>query len=534
MNSETVNLIERPYQEVVDDILTAMVGGVVNEPIPFDLKVDLYRLAEPAQDIRAITGTVTNPDTGKKERQTFRKGIDYIFSSRDNAVIWQADKTLPDDETVFHVDYFRINSRSPITDINIGSVTRTISEAIGREIATVYQQINQAYLAGFIDTAQGKSLDLVVSILDITRKTKDFAQGLVTFLRDQAAGEGNITVPEATLLRTAKGITFATTQAGTLQRGQVRIDIPVLASEASKGKDGLVKAGEINTLAQPIAGIASVTNFEPTVLGGEDESDQSLRLRAKAVLRGLGKGTLAALAKVILEGRGTLAEVADPNSVLDKRSDPGKVVLLVESEPERFESLRAGIEQTRAAGVQAVVVARYVFFKPRIVTKLKSEITAAGKVKVMDEMIAALQAYVDSLASGEPAVGKELLKALKQVKDLASTRIVDVIAWQTEVGQNSTETLVDAILAAIQQTPPQDDQATRVAIAKVVQSAPSLVVPTGKRTPNRNLVVGSSGQRATDAEIEAGEFSVIPPNIANQKWWVVLDIERADIVLQEG
>jgi hypothetical protein len=45
VNADTVNLIERPYQEIVDDLLTAIVGGVVNEPIIFDVKFDLYPLA---------------------------------------------------------------------------------------------------------------------------------------------------------------------------------------------------------------------------------------------------------------------------------------------------------------------------------------------------------------------------------------------------------------------------------------------------------------------------------------------------------
>lgn len=56
MNQSTVTLITRPYQEIVDDVLTAIVGGVVNEPILYDLKRDLYPLSEPADDIRGITG----------------------------------------------------------------------------------------------------------------------------------------------------------------------------------------------------------------------------------------------------------------------------------------------------------------------------------------------------------------------------------------------------------------------------------------------------------------------------------------------
>ena len=62
MNADTVTLIERPYQEVVDDILTAMVGGVVNEPIVFDVKEDHFPLSRVASDVRGITGTVSVQD----------------------------------------------------------------------------------------------------------------------------------------------------------------------------------------------------------------------------------------------------------------------------------------------------------------------------------------------------------------------------------------------------------------------------------------------------------------------------------------
>ena len=543
MNPDTVTLIDRPYQEIVDDILTAIVGGVVNEPILFDIKTDLYPLAEEARDIRTITGTIKNQDTGDLETHTFQKEIDFVFSDRDNAVIWQDGGTLPLDNTKFYVDYFRKNSTSPLSDINVGSVTRTLGEAISREIATVYQQINLAYLAGFIDTATGKSLDLVVAILGITRKTKDFAIGLVTFLRDTTI-EGNITIPEGTQLSTSKGeATFVTTQLRTLQRGQVRIDIPVQASDASKGQAGIVAAGAITTLSQAIAGIDKVTNFEGTILGAEDETDPALRSRAKAVLRGLGKATLAALAQVIFEGRASLAEVYDPNSPIDKRSEPGKVVLLVESEPERFPSLRAAVEGTRAAGVEATLIARYVFFKPRIVAEVSSEVTPAGKVKVINEIIAALQTYVDTLSSNDPALalGKDsdpkkpdLIKAIKQVKDVGKFKIVDAIAWRTELGGNGTDTLVDAITKAIQTSPTPGEEGTRTAIKGVLDSASSLVVPNVKRIADRDLVKKLDGSgRATDADIEAGEFQVVTPP-GSDKWWVVLDIELADIILKGG
>ncbi|HXF40068.1 MAG TPA: baseplate J/gp47 family protein [Blastocatellia bacterium] len=552
MIPEIENLIERPYQEIVDDILTAIVGGVVNEPIFFDVKEDRYSLAQPASDVRGITGQIVLSEPGgepKLVHHTFQKSVDFIFSLDDKAVIWQQGATHPEDETIFYVDYFRPigESRSPLSDINVGSVTRTLGEAIGREIATVYQQINQAYLSGFVDSAHGKALDLVVSILGINRQPKDFAIGLVTFFRDPQAGDGNITIPETIAVATEDGKTFSTTQLRTLQRGQVRIDLPVRATAASKGEAGIVDSGKITTLAQPIAGIAKITNFEPTFLGAEGETDEQLRARAKAALRGLGKATIAALANAIFEGRAKLNEIFDPNSAPGKTSPPGTVTMLVEAKPERFNSLRAAVEQTRAAGVQATLVAKFVFFKPRLVVQPKRQLTGPGKVKLTAEVIEALQKYVNSLNAGEAALGGEskdsegkppqasLLKALKDVKDLTQDgaqkpRIVDVTAWTSDIGQPGAASLVDALFNTVTTTG-TDEASLRAAFTRVINDAPPLA-PTSRRIPDRSLVQSSepdrAGQPATDTEIEAGKFKVVTPG---SDWTVVLDIEPADVVL---
>lgn len=546
MNADTVNLIERPYLEIVDDILTAIVGGVVNEPIFFDVKDDLYPLAEPARDVRGVTGTLTvNGSNGAPQpiHQSFQKTVDFVFSESDNAVIWQPGGKRPDDETLFYVDYFRRESRSPLSDINVGSVTRTLSEATGREIATVYQQINQAYLSGFVDTATGKSLDLVVSILGVRRITKDFATGLVTFFRDPAAGDGNITIAQDTVLSTEKEeASFVTIEPRTLQRGQARIDAPVRAGDKSKGEAGLVKAGAITRLAQPITGIARVTNFEDMVLAAEDETDEQLRARAKLVLRGIGKATLAALIKAITEGRGKLVEAFDPNSEPNKRTPLGMVTLLIEAEPERFPSLQAAVEETRAAGVLATLVARYVFFKPRIKAKLtNTSIPPAGRDKVKSQIIEAMQKYVDGLGQGDPAKGEELLKAIRSVKEISAkpeeTKIVDVIVTQSDIVKPGPERLTEALLNAVNTvlsdpaTTPDNRQTGLRTTLETVLTETGSSTPTDRRKPNRGLLQGASGQPATDAEIEAGTFQIIAI-VEGDEWWVVLDIEPDDISLE--
>jgi len=529
MDEKTVTLIERPFLEIVDDILTAIVGGVVNEEIIFDLKIEKYPLSQPAADIRGITGKIKQ--NGDVVHHVFRKEVDYFFSPDDNAVIWEGGEK-PADETIFYVDYFRPEgqSQSPLSDINVGSVTRTLSEAIGREIAVVYQQINQAYLAGFIDTATGKSLDLVVSILGVQRQRGDSAVGFATFFRDPAVS-GTISVIEGTrLIAPETGATFQTTQPRTLQQGQVRIDVPIRATEEFTGDAGQVAAGAISATAQPIAGINRVTNFDPTILGTEDESDEDLRLRAKARLRALGKATLAALELAIRQAGAELIETWDPNTpVLSKRSDPGKVLMQVATEPERFASLRSVVEQTRAAGVQTTLVALYIFFTPRMVVTVKPGIAPAGKDKLKQQIIDALQAYVDGLGSGDPATGEALLDAITGADEvnISEARIVDVITSRLDVSKPAEESLVDAILEAL-----ADAEDQRQAIASVVAEEQPALLPTGRRTPDRTLVEGLSGDPVTDEELEKGEFQVVA-QVDGDNWWLVLDVAPADIALVE-
>ena len=375
----------------------------------------------------------------------------------------------------------------------------------------------------------------MVSILNVVRKTKDYASGLVTFFRDPAASDGNITIPENTELLTAKGdARFITAERRTLQRGQSRIDAPVRAADASKGPKGIVAAGAITALAQPIAGIAKITNFDATVLGASDETDDELRARARATLQGLDKATLAALARVVFEERAKLNEIWDPNGAPAKRSAPGTAVLLVQTQPERFLSLQSAINETRAAGVQTTLVAKYVFFKPRMVLTIASGLTAAGKVKVIGQAIDALQAYVDGLSAGQPASGAELIKAVAKVKEIGDAkgvRTADVMAWRADIGTPGAETLVDVLMDAIQSAPADNAEALRAALTSVVtDSAPR--PPSERRIPDRSLVQGAGGQRATDQEIEAGTYQV-SAKVNGEDWTVVLDASPADFVLVE-
>ena len=133
---------------LVGGVLTSVVGGAVNEPIRFDLKVLTYRLAEPASALRSIEGTSSGLP------RTFLVAIDFVFSgTASNTVVWLDEGTKPDGDTTFFVDYLGVESRSPLSDLKVGSVTRALAEAVARELATLYEQLNLTY-----QSARGRHL----------------------------------------------------------------------------------------------------------------------------------------------------------------------------------------------------------------------------------------------------------------------------------------------------------------------------------------------------------------------------------------
>ncbi|GAB4525771.1 MAG: hypothetical protein OHK0046_41950 [Anaerolineae bacterium] len=499
MRQDTTALIDRSYQEIVDDLLMAVVGGVVNERLQFDVQSDLYALSEPARAIRSITGTAD-----QNAQHQFLRTVDYDFSADDNAVLWLPGGRWPDDDTAFYVDYFPQVNRSPLTDIHVGSVVRTLTEAYGREAAILYQQIKEAYFAAFLETAHGVSLDYVVAILGLTRKRAEHGVGIVTFHRESAV-QGSITLLAGIELTTTDNrLRFETTEQRVLQHGQARVDVPVrLMTNLPNGDNPEATAGEITRLIQPIAGIRSINNAEPTRAAATAESDDALRLRARTALRALSTGTPAALLRAALEANATPLELWDPNSLPMNRTLPGQAVMLVDTSSGRFAALRSRVEEVRAAGVQVVLTAPFVYLRVQVVAHIYTGMSDSAKTELRDEITTRLHDYIDSLNSGDPAEGAVLLEHARAVTGVRPKSFIgDVQVWIAEF--HEAPSLVDALVHAAE----AEHSDLREAIEQILANAPSQV-PSGRRLPGPDLIQGPDGKRATIPEINAGQFRVI-------------------------
>jgi uncharacterized protein with von Willebrand factor type A (vWA) domain len=49
-----------------------------------------------------------------------------------------------------------------LEELKPGSVTRTLTEALARELATVHERLGEVYESAFLDTATGESVEVLI------------------------------------------------------------------------------------------------------------------------------------------------------------------------------------------------------------------------------------------------------------------------------------------------------------------------------------------------------------------------------------
>lgn len=360
-----MSFVAEPYAEVVDNLLTALTGGVVYEDQIFNPKVMTYSLAHPPADVNTIkiSGSLN------REFHVFVPDQDFEISPGEIAWLEDEGANQPDEGTRFYINYYpSVGYLQPLlTDRNTGSVTSLLAESFAREFALLSKRLHQVYLAGFVDTAENRSLDQVVAILGIERKTAQYAVGNVVFSRETPS-PADIFIPEGFLVSTEEPVgeeelpaAFETTAQRLLRKNQLSITVPVRA--VNKGETGLVETNKITLMNRPLLGIDKLTNPDQTTFGTEPETDEQLRQRAKSQLERAGKTTLKALKYALLAIR---AQSGDKISQLketdikieeDFSQGPGLVRILLDaddSNPNLVREVNRAVFETRAAGIAVV------------------------------------------------------------------------------------------------------------------------------------------------------------------------------------
>lgn len=155
-----------------------------------------------------------------------------------------------------------------ITDYNVGSVNRTMLEAVAMELEELYYRTYQGILDGI---PAGVYEDFGFGQIPATP-----AVGNVTFSRSTPA-VATYTIPAGTIVSTASGIRFQTTEDATILIGNTSVGAQV--SAVTPGEDGNVDGGSIVLMTTAVLGVETVTNDAPTAGGADVETADAQKAR---------------------------------------------------------------------------------------------------------------------------------------------------------------------------------------------------------------------------------------------------------------
>lgn len=363
-----MSFVNRPYPDIVQDVLTALTQGVTGEICPVDYNPDAKPLVipdimlkrRPVRRVSVVRGFVKAAKDGDPPVETQFTLNDYELvaspSAPDDYVgirFRPLARRKPAPKTDLTVNYYpRTTDPTPLTDLNVGSVTRTIVEAMSRELAGLYAQLNIAYDSAFLETATGAALDQVTALLDYKRFRAGHAVGSVTFTRRTGA-LGSISIPAGTPITDgADKIRYVTSERYDMLVGESVAEVRVQG--ATQGTPE-VEAGILAVVQRAIAGLDAVTNARPTVRATQDETDEALRARTRDALLTANKGTLEAIKHGVLALPGVtgVSIVEMPNGVA------GEIQVSVQldnppSGPDLPQNVIDRIEELRPAGIRVL------------------------------------------------------------------------------------------------------------------------------------------------------------------------------------
>jgi uncharacterized phage protein gp47/JayE len=299
-----VSFVARTYDDIVRDLLTTLTGGVVRERVMFDAATNEAPLTKlSALPVRRVSHLARSiPADPARNRpasvQRFTASDFEVLPATEtsSARIAFRPARAPKESGPLDVNYYPVETRpTPLTDINVGSVVRTIVESFGREISMLYQQLAHVYDSAFVETAEGSSLDKVVALVGVERLAAGHPVARVVVTRNPAAS-GRVTVAANTPLVTPKGDRYLLVTEVTLEPGE---RVRTATARGESPRTPVVGRDELRQEVL-VAGVSDITNPEPARLLDVPEPDEELRRRARRAFVATARGTLDALRSGVL------------------------------------------------------------------------------------------------------------------------------------------------------------------------------------------------------------------------------------------
>lgn len=440
-----MSYVPRNYDEIVRDMLTTLTGGTVREIVTApagDATVTLEKLQNrPVRRVSHLEGKIS-VGVGANTRE-----VPYKFTLADFELISTSGDENAKDSIRFRdggrrpipgskltVNYYPLQTDpTPLTDLNVGSVIRTLTETIAREMAMAYLQLEHIYNSAYVGTAEGSALEKVVALVGVQRLPTGFPVVKLRFTRRADTGT-QVTIPANFAVTDATGARYLTLEALTLEPGEATREV---SARGETPGTKLVQAGELTRMEVRLAGIAEVTNSQDARTLNAPETDEGLRRRAVVSLHGVVRGTLDALRFGLLsiDGVKNVNIIEAPNGV------PGEIrveVAYPAADPEIERAIRETIEDIRPAGIRVVwnqASSKRITVRVALVLA-GTGVSGSDFATLKSSVEARLQPYLADLPPGGKARRAQMLKLV-----LDDARIADAVVTLLPEGEGEVDEL---------------------------------------------------------------------------------------------
>jgi hypothetical protein len=300
-----------------------------------------------------------------------------------------------------------------------GSDANIMIAAASAAADEVVTQLANALAALYLDSAQGENLDkLVFDRYQILRNPAAPAVGQVQ-LTTATSNPASFSIIQGTQFGTSNGITFISTDPVVIFAAGSTGPITVNVESLLAGSSQQATIGTITSILTQIPGAPanlSVTNAAATAGAADEETDDSLRNRARLFFTTVQRGTMQALVQGALAVPGVVS--AEGFESIDQTGVPsGTVELLIADQytdalallstvPPSYQTqsqaLAAAVStalfNVRAAGVNVIVTVAQVVLQP--IQLALAFPAGADTVTVASLVQAAVVSYTNSLPPG--------------------------------------------------------------------------------------------------------------------------------------
>lgn len=323
--------------------------------------------------------------------------------------------TMRFDDIVEYTLQSIIQKNVGISNINPGSVVRTLVEVFAENEDTANYYIEYVYKCMDIDNCVGEDLDRSVKILGMTRETSKAAVGEITFSTGDNPAEYDIEIPYGYIVSTRPNrygdVTefYVSDSSKVIRAGEYEVTATIVCSTP-----GLIyiPAGAISVMSQSLQGINSVVN-KNMINGGKDvESDEEFRERIRNIRETFGKCTNEAIKAAVNQIQGVTR-----SSIVDMYDGVGTtgVVVVTDTMPAP-ESVKSQVEQTVNA-VKASGIKPYIIYSNIKGIDIEIEITGVElSGQDMQSVATAINKYCSSLNAGQEFIVRQMeRKALNAI-----------------------------------------------------------------------------------------------------------------------